>query len=80
MRRTPRIGESIHYSDLRDFADAIALLEEDKMKLQQVTTALNEEATKIGLRIKAEKLKIMYVRSTAEIWGESHSDRRSLRK
>lgn len=51
------------------FAHDIALLEEDKMKLQEVMTALDEETTKIVLRISAMKSKIMYyVSSIAQIW------------
>lgn len=62
--------ERLHYSDQDhlgdlDFVEDIALLEEDEMKLQQATTALDEEATKIDLRISAENLKIMHMSSTA---------------
>ncbi|CAI5657096.1 unnamed protein product [Oreochromis niloticus] len=62
MRRAgARTGADIHWSDQDrlgdlDFAGDIALLEEDKLKLQQETTNLRREAGKTGLRISSEKI------------------------
>ncbi|XP_065326078.1 NLR family CARD domain-containing protein 3-like [Pelmatolapia mariae] len=69
MRRAGAHTEpGIHWSDQDrlgdlDFADDIALREEDELKLQQGMTNLRREAGKIGLRISSEKSKIMHVSS-----------------
>ncbi|EYC04191.1 hypothetical protein Y032_0089g2273 [Ancylostoma ceylanicum] len=44
-----------------DYADDIALLAESDSKLQEATSSLNQEATKVGLRISAEKSKVMKI-------------------
>uniref|UniRef100_A0A914URD9 Reverse transcriptase domain-containing protein n=1 Tax=Plectus sambesii TaxID=2011161 RepID=A0A914URD9_9BILA len=44
-----------------DFADDIALLAEDGHHLQEPTSNLHREAAKVGLRISAEKSKVMHV-------------------
>ncbi|EYC02896.1 hypothetical protein Y032_0097g3004 [Ancylostoma ceylanicum] len=44
-----------------DYADDIALLAESDSRLQEATSSLNQEATKSGLRISAEKSKIMKI-------------------
>ncbi|EPB72024.1 hypothetical protein ANCCEY_08875 [Ancylostoma ceylanicum] len=44
-----------------DYADDIALLAESDSRLQEATSSLNQEATKIGLRISAEKSKVMKI-------------------
>ncbi|EYC26244.1 hypothetical protein Y032_0010g1038 [Ancylostoma ceylanicum] len=44
-----------------DYADDIAILAESDSRLQEATSSLNQEATKIGLRISAEKQKVMKI-------------------
>ena len=44
-----------------DFADDIALIAQDNDKLQDSTTSLSKEASMVGLRISAEKSKVMHV-------------------
>ncbi|PIO54416.1 hypothetical protein TELCIR_24222 [Teladorsagia circumcincta] len=69
MRRAMRQTETglSWYNEERladlDFADDIALLAQDEAKLQDATTNLNSEATMIGLRISAEKSKVMSIGS-----------------
>ncbi|PIO74196.1 reverse transcriptase [Teladorsagia circumcincta] len=53
-------SEQKRLTDL-DFADDIALLAEDENELQQITTCLNNEANMIGLRISADKSKVIRV-------------------
>jgi len=42
-----------------DFADDIALLEDSLHNMQQPTTALEEEASRVGLYINLDKCKVM---------------------
>ena len=51
-----------------DFADDIALLGKDLSDIQRLTEKLIEEAAKVGLRISAEKSKLMIVGSKQN-WG-----------
>ncbi|EPB78805.1 hypothetical protein ANCCEY_02084 [Ancylostoma ceylanicum] len=44
-----------------DYVDEIALLAESDRRLQEATSRLNQEATKIGLRMSAEKSKVMKI-------------------
>ncbi|EPB80043.1 hypothetical protein ANCCEY_00866 [Ancylostoma ceylanicum] len=49
-----------HLTDL-DYADDIALLAESDSRLEEATSSLTQEATKIGLRISAEKSKVVKI-------------------
>lgn len=66
QRAGSRVGAGIHWSELDrsgdlDLADDIALLEEDEPKLHHAMTKPEVEASKVGLRISAEKSKIMHM-------------------
>lgn len=50
-----------------DFADDIALLAEDGHRLQELTSDLHREAMKVGLRISAEKSKVIHVGTLARV-------------
>ncbi|EYC14231.1 hypothetical protein Y032_0041g416 [Ancylostoma ceylanicum] len=44
-----------------DYADDVALLAKSDSNVQEATSSLNQEATRIGLRISAEKSKVMKI-------------------
>ena len=75
MRRAgSQAGAGIPWSDHDrlgdlDFADDIALLEENETKLQLATNKLDENASKIGLKINAEKSKVMCINADASVQG-----------
>ena len=49
---------SRHINNL-DFADDMALMANDHVTLQKMTSSLEENAAEVGLRISTEKTKIM---------------------
>ncbi|KAK1805428.1 hypothetical protein P4O66_019744 [Electrophorus voltai] len=55
-----------HLTDL-DFADDIALLANAKLALQSITTCLEGEAEKVGLRINTDKTKVMRVNRQTKV-------------
>ena len=66
-------GDWVHGTDLSGrhisdqyFADYIASMVNDHVSLQKMTSSLEENAAKVGLRISAEKTNIM----TFGIWGQ----------
>jgi len=68
---------STRLTDL-DFADDLSLLAQSRATLQKMTTNLEIEAKKVGLRISAEKTKVMqiYLQGTSDrpnhCWRTEH--------
>ena len=72
MRKTVGKGENgIRWNftsklDDLDFADDVALLSSTKQHIQNKTTKMNEEATRVGLKINKEKTKVMRINGKSQ--------------